>query len=114
PAPSPTPAVPNGGCGAWRVVASPNGSANTNILFGISDRLAVGAYYDDNFVEQTLFEYWDGSAWTIGFSLNPGSTGNQLNAIAPDYDNSGSWAVGFFTDDNFIAHTLIEHCDGFS
>src|SRR5437868_5385768 len=53
PAPSPTPAVPNGGCGAWRVVASSNGSANTNILFGISDRLAVGAYYDENFVAQT-------------------------------------------------------------
>jgi hypothetical protein len=36
-APSPTPTVPNGGCGrAWRVVATPNVGGNTNILFGIN------------------------------------------------------------------------------
>jgi len=113
-APSQTHTFPTGGCGrAWRVVPSSNGSANTNILFGIFDRWAVGTYYDQNFVAQTLIEYWDGTSWTILFSPNPGSSGNQFNGVAPTYD-SGVWAVGFFTDDNFIAHTLIEHCDSFS
>jgi hypothetical protein len=114
PAPSPTPAVPNGGCGlAWRVVTSPNGSANTNILFGVgrnyfSYTYAVGTYYDENFTSQTLIEQWDGSAWTVQASLNPGTTGNQLNAVAVD-SSVRPWAVGFFTDDNFVAHTLVEH-----
>jgi hypothetical protein len=114
PAPSPAPTVPNGSCGlAWRVVASPNSSTNTNILFGVgrsyfSYTYAVGTYYDENFTSQTLIEQWDGSAWTVQASLNPGTTGNQLNAVAVDV-SVRPWAVGFFTDDNFVAHTLVEH-----
>ena len=107
-----------GGCGhAWRIVASPNSSTNSNILYGVDRRpngsfWAVGTYYDDTFTAKTLIEYWDGSAWTVQASLNPGSTGNQLNAVATG--NGNAWAVGFYTDDNFIAHTLIEQWDGFS
>lgn len=42
-------------------------------------------------------------------SRNPGSTGNQLNAVAAGGE---VWAVGYFTDENFIAHTLVEHWNG--
>src|SRR5262249_47331851 len=110
---------PNGYCGlAWRVVASPNSSANTNILFGAaatspSDVWSVGTYYDQNFTAQSLIEHWDGSAWTVSSSPNPGSTGNQLNAVAGLATND-AWAVGFFTDANFIANALVEHWDGVS
>jgi len=112
------PGLPNG-CGlAWRVVTSPNSSANTNILFGVaatssSDVWTVGTYYDQNFTAQSLIEHWDGSAWTTSSSPNLGSTGNQLNAIAAVAANT-AWAVGFFTDDNFIANTLVQHWDGVS
>jgi hypothetical protein len=112
-------ALPNGGCGpAWRIVTSPNSSANTNILFGIvatstSDVWAAGTYYDQNFTAQTLIEHWDGSAWTTSSSPNPGGTGNQLNGVAA-LAPGGAWVVGFFTDANFIANTLVEHWDGAS
>ncbi len=110
---------PGAGCGpAWRIVASPNSSANTNILFGVagtstSDLWDVGTYYDQNFTAQTLIEHWDGSAWTTSSSPSPGSTGSQLNAVAALAAND-AWAVGLFTDDNFIANTLVEYWDGAS
>lgn len=107
---------PNGVCGPdWGITASPNSTANTNILFGVAgvyyapDVWAVGVYYDENFTAHTLIEYWDGAAWAVQSSPNPGSTGNQLNAVAV---GSGVWAVGYFTDENFIAHTLIESWNG--
>ena len=93
PAPSPAPTVPNGGCGLdWRVVASPNSSANTNILFGAGGWggasypvWAVGAFYDDSFISRTLIQQWNSVAWVVQASPNPGSTGNQLNAVAVVY-----------------------------
>ena len=112
-------AFPNGGCGlAWRVVTSPNSSANTNILFGAAatspnDVWTAGIYYDQNFIAQTLIEHWDGSAWTVSTSANPGVNGNQLNATAALAPNN-TWAVGFFTDANSIVNTLVEHWDGAS
>jgi hypothetical protein len=114
-------ASPNG-CGLdWRVVAGPNSSANTNILFGVGGLSfsfypiwAVGSYYDESFTSQTLIEQWNGSAWVIQSSPNPGSTGNQLNAVGVAGGTGDVWAVGYFTDDNSIAHTLIEHWDGTS
>jgi hypothetical protein len=74
---------------------------------------AVGAYYDESFTSQTLIEQWNGVAWVVQASPNPGSTGNQLNAVAVVY-YADAWAVGYFTDENFIAHTLIERWDGTS
>jgi hypothetical protein len=111
--------LPKGGCGpAWRIVTSPNSSPNTNILFGVvgtstSDGWTVGTYYDQNFTAQTLIEHWDGSAWTTSSSPNPGSTGNQLNAVAA-LAPGDAWAVGFSTDANSIASTLVEHWNGAS
>jgi hypothetical protein len=112
---------PNGGCGLeWRVVGSPNSSANTNILFGAagwagssSPVWAAGSYYDASFTSQTLIEQWNGIAWVVQSSPNPGSTGNQLNAVAIVYYGD-AWAVGYFTDENFVAHTLIERWNGTS
>ena len=115
---SQSPVFPKG-CGlAWRTVTSPNSSNNTNILFGAaatsqSDVWAVGIYYNQNFTSQTLILHWDGAAWTIPASPNPGSTGNQLNAVVA-LTASDAWAAGFFTDDNFVANTLVEHWDGVS
>jgi len=115
-APSQTRTFPNGGCGSdWHVRASPNSSANTNILFGVAGRdwsayvWAVGVYYDESFTSHTLTEVWDGSAWTVRSSSNPGSTGNQLNAVDVTDDTGQAWAVSYFTDENFTAHTLVEH-----
>jgi hypothetical protein len=115
---SQTSTVPKGGCGPdWRVVASPNSSANTNILFGVAgvywfgNVWAVGVYYDETFTSHTLTEYWENSAWTVQSSPNPGSTGNQLNAVA-GVGAGEVWAVGYFTDENLTAHTLVEYWNG--
>ena len=115
-APSQTRTFPNGGCGPdWGVTASPNSSANTNVLFGVGGHdwspivWAVGVYYDESFTAHTLTERWDGDSWTVISSPNPGSTGSQLNAVVVADAGSEAWAVGYFTDENFIAHTLIVH-----
>jgi hypothetical protein len=114
--PSQTRTFPRG-CGlAWHVVPSPNASANTNILFGVGQSfssipLAVGSYYDENFTSRTLVEQWYQGTWTQVSSPNPGTTGNQLNAIAVGF-LVDPWAVGFYTDDNFVAHTLVERLSG--
>jgi hypothetical protein len=110
---------PTSGCGrAWRVVASPNSSTYYNGLLGVaaifpSDVWAVGTYNDANFTAQTLIEHWDGNAWTIWSSPSPGSTGNQLNAVAALAPND-AWTVGYSTNADVIASTLIEHWDGTS
>ena len=107
---------PTGGCGPdWAVIVSPNSSANTNILFGVGGHdwfpiaWAVGVYYDESFTAHTLTEQWDGNSWTIISSPDPGNSGSQLNAVVLADAGSEAWAVGYFTDENLIAHTLIEH-----
>src|SRR5262249_55107849 len=114
------PAIPNRRGLAWRVVASPNFGTVFNTLYGVaatspSDVWAVGDYFTDGYIwPQTLIEHWDGSAWTILTSPNPGSAGNTLNAVAALAPND-AWAVGYSLNPRgTIGSTLIEHWDGTS
>ena len=89
--------------GAWTIVASQNvGTGGDNLLFGVialspTNAWSVGFGRVVNGIgANTLVEHWDGSAWTIESSDNPGgSNGNQLVALAALPGND-VWAVGGF------------------
>ncbi len=103
---------------SWRLVASPNASGN-NYLYGLaavssSDLWAVGCSSCDDIGRSgvTLIEQWNGTAWNIVTSPNPGNAADLLRAAAAD-SATDVWAVGYQivvgvgTDE-----TLVEHYDG--
>ena len=70
----------------WSVVPSPNGSSSDNSLGSVScvnptDCVAVGEFDDGAPITQTLIESWNGSAWSIVSSPNPGGT-NVLSGVS--------------------------------
>jgi hypothetical protein len=106
---------------SWSIVSSPNTSATqSNFLLGVTCRSAsecwaVGYYYNDNVISQTLIERWDGTSWEIVSSPNTSSTDyNSLSGVTC-VSASECWAVGYyFTGDDFVDQTLIERWDGTS
>src|SRR5207253_7329855 len=85
---------------AWSQVASPNVGSSDNSLNGVTgsgnDVWAVGYYATfagGYLVSRSLTLHWNGSAWSVVQSPNPGFWGNQLYAMT----GSGSdvWAVGW-------------------
>ncbi|MFN7997625.1 MAG: hypothetical protein U0Q18_28665 [Bryobacteraceae bacterium] len=102
---------------------SPNGRGNTlNAVTAVSsdDGWAVG-FRNDNQLNgaRTLTEHWDGSAWTVVPSPNPGSTpacrgqntGNVLSAVAA-VSRSSVWAVGFSFECSGMQKPMILHFNG--
>jgi hypothetical protein len=106
---------------SWSIVSSPNTSATqSNFLLGVtcgsaSECWAVGYYYNDNVISQTLIERWDGTSWSIVNSPNTSTADyNSLSGVTC-VSGSECWAVGYyFTSDNFVDQTLIERWDGTS
>jgi hypothetical protein len=74
---------------------------------------AVGYYVNGRFKQKTLFEHFDGSAWSVVPSLNPGDLQNILFGVAAISDRD-VWAVGGEQDLNGLWHTLTEHWNGSS
>jgi hypothetical protein len=112
-APSPTPSC----LPSWTVVDSPNANENTNALYVVTgsdnnDVWAVGHY--DLFgtgTFRTLTIHWDGSAWSLIPSPNPGTDHDYL------YGGTGSgndvWAVGMYNDTGGQpGRTLTLHWNG--
>ncbi len=104
----------------WSIVSSPNLSARANVLNGIADISsndvwAVGYYNNNNeTVQNTLIEHWDGTAWSVIASPNPGKKVNALTSIAVVSAND-IWAVGNYSDSVVGSNkTLVEHWDGTS
>lgn len=101
---------------SWNVVPSPNPSTNHNELFAVAatssnDVWAVGYSNKNHGNASTLIEHWDGTAWSVIHSPNPGSDGDILQgvtAISP----SNVWAVGYHGTPNLHNKSLIEHWDG--
>jgi hypothetical protein len=74
---------------AWSIVASPTPSGSQgSFLNGVSCPtasrcLAVGSYFDTDFVSVTLAESWNGSAWSIVASPTPsGSPSTALSGVS--------------------------------
>lgn len=77
-----------------------------------SDLWAVGSSSPPGTPDQTLAEHWDGTAWSIVASPDPGNAGDILDgvaAISPD----DAWAVGASQDTvTFYQQPMALHWDG--
>ena len=103
---------------AWLPVASPNASAGSNQLLGVSclsssDCTAVGSYSNGT-VSQTLVERWDGTAWTVVPSPDVSTTLADLLVGVACTSPSDCTAVGknFPSAGSGNSQPLIEHWDG--
>jgi Phosphoesterase family len=100
----------------WTVAANPQPGSVRDQLFGVSaasagDVWAVGDQQGTDGTFRTLVEHWNGTAWSVVPSPNPGVSGNELyavTALAPD----DVWAVGQQLGRGDPDQALIEHWDG--
>lgn len=108
---------------SWAIVKSPSPASEAQ-LFAITalsatDMWAVGIYGNNlgrTLSAHTLIEHWNGAAWTVVQSPNPGSGLNYLESIAAVSANN-IWAAGFSTSGQTMLGmeaTLIEHWNGTS
>jgi hypothetical protein len=100
----------------WTAYPLPDVGPNENTLFGVSEletghTWAVGYYVNAEYAQQTLVEHWDGSAWHVIPSPNPGAEGDILYGVAAITD-SDVWAVGGQRDAAGVWRPLMEHWDG--
>ncbi len=100
----------------WSIIPSPNANNNANDLVRLSaistsDVWAVGSYTGNDNILHTLIEQWDGQAWKVIPSPNANNNGNQLSDVS-FVSASDAWASGYYTGNDNIDHTLLEHWDG--
>jgi hypothetical protein len=102
----------------WKVIPSPNVLASDNSLRGVAavsanNIWAVGWYFNTNSgTLQTLIEHYNGSAWSLFFTMNPPGGNNELHSVTAVSANN-VWAVGTTTDPSTEhSQTLIEHWNG--
>jgi hypothetical protein len=74
-----------------------------------SSAWAVGAQpaTPNNSLTGTLIEAWNGAAWSVARSPNPGSAESALVG-ASELASGFSWAVGDYKNGDGVAHTLVE------
>jgi hypothetical protein len=80
---------------AWSIVATPNTGSSINDLLAVdcvtnSNCWAVGRTGNDEAVNQTLAEHWNGTAWSIVATPLGQSTLSGVTCV----DRSHCWAVG--------------------
>jgi hypothetical protein len=100
---------------AWAVVATPNVGPGDNVLYNVTavapnDVWAVGSRVSGQNQKQTLIVHWNGAAWSIVASPNPGSF-NELFAVAAR-TATDIWAVGTGGNGGSQQATLVEHWNG--
>jgi hypothetical protein len=104
---------------AWTVQNSPSpGGANGNRLYSVSATSATSAwavgYYDKGTVDRMLIEHWNGRAWTVQNSPDPGGSAqdNDFHAVAAT-SAASAWAVGYYSKGILDpGRTVIEHWNG--
>lgn len=107
-----------GAAKAWKVVPSPSVAAAATLLTAVtcvdaSTCVAVGTYEPAVGASYTLVEVWDGAAWSIEPSSDPGSS-NQLSGVSC-LSSTDCFAVGSFRSfDGAPEQTLTERWDGLS
>ncbi|HEX8219044.1 MAG TPA: S-layer homology domain-containing protein [Chloroflexia bacterium] len=101
----------------WNLVASPNASPGSNILYGVddvssTDAWAVGYYTSTGNFDQTLIERWNGTTWNIVPSPNVTSSHSILSGVDA-ISSTLAWAVGdYSTNVTGTNRTLIERWNG--
>jgi hypothetical protein len=99
---------------AWKVVPTPGVSgAAAAYLYGVSadsasDAWSVG-YSSAGSTSSTLVEHWNGTAWTVVPSPNPGGAAGAYLYAVHAISATNVWAVGY-QQPSFS--TLIEHWNG--
>lgn len=94
----------------WSVIPSPNVGTDDNLLRGIAgvsstDMWAVGERGTGGFGYRTLTMHWDGTAWEVIDSPNPG-TSDTLSGVTA-VSSTNVWAVGqYATNDGGRSLTL--------
>ncbi len=85
---------------SWSIVATPDASGSPAGSYlerfacaTATKCWAAGFSYDSSFTLSTLMERWNGTAWTLTTTPDPGSDGNQLWSVACA-SSSECWAVG--------------------
>ena len=94
---------------------SPSPPGVSSWLTGIAavaadDAWAVG-YTQTATATRTLIEHWDGTAWTVVPSPNPGSSLNLLDAVSAA-GPAALWAVGATADTGSPEQALTLHWGG--
>jgi hypothetical protein len=103
----------------WEVQRSPNPgpSPHNASLFSVAatsptNAWAVGNYYNRRQdAYQTLIEHWDGTAWKVQRSPNPGSPPNGALEGVVATSSTNAWAVGNYSTSS-SSEGLILHWDG--
>jgi Phosphoesterase family len=100
---------------AWHVASAPRLRTQRDILFSAvalspRDVWAVGEQQASDGTFGTLTEHWDGTAWSVVPSPDPGSSGNELFGVAAGGPHD-VWAVGQ-RHDRRSDTPLAEHWDG--
>jgi hypothetical protein len=100
----------------WSIAGIPQPGSQGDLLFGASalsqdDVWVVGQQQGADGVFGTLAEHWDGRAWTVAPTPNPGGAGNHLNAVDAVGAND-VWAVGQSLTGSVPDQPLVEHWDG--
>jgi hypothetical protein len=101
---------------AWTISTSPNQPGITNTLAAVSctsstSCTAVGGSVNGASIAQTLIVRWNGSAWTISASPNPGAIDNELNGVMCT-STAGCTAVGDYFNSSNVDQTLVEQWNG--
>ena len=103
---------------SWTLVASPSVTAGNaqDVLGGVSaigssDVWAVG-FSSVLGTSQTLAEHWNGTAWQIVASANPGPGSSQLSSLARTAPGGPLRAAGFATGGTPATATLVETTAG--
>jgi hypothetical protein len=102
---------------AWLVDPSPNaGTSNENDLSGVSctsssDCVAVGSSTSSETESQTLIESWNGTAWSLASSPNPGTSFDDLYAVSC-IGSAYCVAVGDSENPSDYPQTLVESWNG--
>jgi hypothetical protein len=95
----------------WSLAAVPSVIGNLTGVTATAANDAWAAGYILSDPDRTLVEHWDGRAWTVSTSPNVGHWDNQLLAV-DGTSSADAWAVGWRTDDQGGARTLVERWDG--
>jgi hypothetical protein len=102
---------------AWTRVAAPAPAGQTDIqLNGVaatsySNAWAVGFFDTSGGLARTVIEHWNGRAWKIQPSPNPGSNSDFLQSVTA-LSATDAWAVGHYSSSETTEFTLVEHWNG--
>ena len=96
-------------CHSWTSTLPPSPGAGDNEFFGVAALSACNVWAVGNYrmtatgTLLSLAEHWNGTAWKVVPTPNPGTSLNFLRAVSA-FSASNVWAVGHADDSTLILH----------